>query len=150
MSCWPTCTHQQTRVASWKSQQSRLSVGTTCCACTMRSRKHSTSLGTSVPAPYPRLYPHLLMTRGSKTPVDTGLEGSLSPVVPIQAPPLCSSVLSGDRSQLNETTHRPENLSCLKPLGEPWPPKANLSHIVGGKHPKSPQPRGQLPQRSFS
>ncbi|CAO2635875.1 Dnm2 [Lemmus lemmus] len=52
---------------------------------------------------------------------------------PYKLHPSCSSVLSGNRSQLNGTTHRPENLSCLKPLGEPWPPKADLSHILGGK-----------------
>ena len=72
MSCWPTCTRRRTRAASWKSRLTRPSGGTTCCACTTRSRRRSTSLGTSAPALCPLPCPHPLMTPGSRTPAATG------------------------------------------------------------------------------
>lgn len=87
----------------------------------MHSRKRSTSLGTSAPAPCPRLCPHLSMILGSRTPAATGLQGSLSSYPSYSPMPL------GDRSQLefgqgqelNGTTrtHRPEHLFCLEPQG---------------------------------
>lgn len=88
MSCWPTCTRQPTRAASWRSQLTRPSGGTTCCACTMRSRRHSTSLGTSAPAPCPRRCPRPLMTPGSRAPAATGVQGL---VTHRPAPPKCPS-----------------------------------------------------------
>ena len=75
MSCWPTYTHRQTRPASWRSQLTRPRGGMTCCACTMHSRRRSTSSGTSAPALCLHPCPHLLMTPGSRAPAATGLWG---------------------------------------------------------------------------